>query len=106
MNADVADRKERERTGGGKSRSPAAHPHTHTPPHQRFRRRGFTLLEALVALVLAAVVIAGVAMALRTGLDASDRIRERADAHGEARAALGVLAADVSAAFLSGANTE
>jgi prepilin-type N-terminal cleavage/methylation domain-containing protein len=68
-------------------------------------RAGFTLLEALVTLVLGGIVTAGVALALRTGLDASERIRERADAHVEARAALATLSADLSGAFLSGVNT-
>jgi prepilin-type N-terminal cleavage/methylation domain-containing protein len=69
-------------------------------------RRGFTLIEALVALVLTGLVTAGIAMALRTGLDASQRIQERATTHAEARAALDVLAADLAAAYLSGVNTE
>jgi prepilin-type N-terminal cleavage/methylation domain-containing protein len=69
-------------------------------------RRGFTLLEALITLVLAGIVTAGVALALRTGLDASERMRERAEAHDEARGALDVLTADFSAAYLSAANTE
>jgi prepilin-type N-terminal cleavage/methylation domain-containing protein len=67
-------------------------------------KRGFTLLEALVALVLAGIVTAGVAMALRTGLDASERLHERTDAHQEARTVLDLLSADLTAAFLSGAN--
>jgi len=70
------------------------------------RRRGFTLLEVLVALMLTGLLVSGVGLALRTGLDASARIRERSDAHAEARSALDVLAADLGAAFLSGANTE
>ncbi|HTE16824.1 MAG TPA: prepilin-type N-terminal cleavage/methylation domain-containing protein, partial [Armatimonadota bacterium] len=73
---------------------------------RRARRAGFTLLEALVALVLTGLLTAGVAMALRTGLDASERVRERSDAHAEARAAFEVLAADLGSAYLSGANTE
>ena len=59
-----------------------------------------------MALALAGLVTAGVALALRTGLDASDRIRERSDVHAEARAALEVLAADLAAAYLSGVNTQ
>jgi len=69
-------------------------------------RRGFTLVEALVTLVLAGIVTAGVTLALRTGLDASQRLRERSDAHTEARGVLEILSADLGAAFLSGANTE
>jgi prepilin-type N-terminal cleavage/methylation domain-containing protein len=68
--------------------------------------RGFSLIEALIALALGGLVTAGVAMALRTGLDASARIRERADAHAEARAALDAIAGDLAAAYLSGVNTE
>jgi hypothetical protein len=59
-----------------------------------------------MAILLAAILAAGASLALRTGLDASQRINERADAHAEGRAALAVLSADLSAAFLSGANTE
>lgn len=70
------------------------------------RRRGFTLVEALVALTLSGLITAGVAFALRTSLDASARIRERADTHAEGRAALGQLTADLSGAYLSGVNTE
>ena len=72
----------------------------------RGARAGFTLLESLVALVLTGLVTAGVAMALRTGLDASERARERAAAHAEARAAFEILAADLGSAYLSGVNTE
>lgn len=68
------------------------------------RRRAFTLLEVLVSLLLVGVLAAGIGLALRTGLDASDRIRERTEVHSEARAALDQLAADLSAAFLSAAN--
>ena len=79
----------------------------HIGPHPRKRgRRGFSLLEALIALVLTALVMAAISMALRTGLDASDRIRERSDSHAEARAALEMLAEDLRAAYLSGVNTE
>lgn len=70
------------------------------------RRRGFSLLEALVALMLVGLLVSGVGLALRTGLDASDRIRRGSDAHSEARAALDVLSADLGSAFLSGVNTE
>jgi type II secretion system protein J len=70
------------------------------------RSRGFSLIEVMVALVLTALVTVGISMALRTGLDASDRIRERSDAHAEARSALHTLATDLRAAFLSGVNTE
>jgi prepilin-type N-terminal cleavage/methylation domain-containing protein len=70
------------------------------------RRRGFTLVEALVALALTGLVTAGVAFALRTSLDASDRIRERSDTHAEGRAALDQLAADLASAYLSGVNRE
>jgi general secretion pathway protein J len=70
------------------------------------KRRGFSLLEVLVALMLVGILVSGVGMALRTGLDASDRIRQRSDVHAEARGALDLLAADLGAAFLSGANTE
>lgn len=69
-------------------------------------RHGFTLLEAIIALMLTAVVVAGVSLALRTGLEASDRIRERSDAHAEARAALEVITTDLRAAYLSGVNLE
>ncbi len=68
-------------------------------------RKGFTLLEALVVLVLTAIITAGVALALRTGLDAGARIRERADSHAEARAVLDRLSEDLSQAYLSGVNT-
>lgn len=67
-------------------------------------RRAFTLLEVLVSLLLVGVLAAGIGLALRTGLDASDRIRERTEVHSEARAALDQLSADLSAAFLSAAN--
>ncbi|MFN3651208.1 MAG: type II secretion system protein GspJ [Armatimonadota bacterium] len=73
---------------------------------RRQRQNGFTLLESLVALVLAGIITAGVALALRTGLDASARIQERADSHAEARAVLEELRADLTAAYLSGANTQ
>lgn len=73
---------------------------------RRNGRRGFTLLEALVAMVLGGIVMAGVAMALRTGLDAQERIEERSDRHSEARALVDVLAADLSSAYLSRVNTE
>ncbi len=69
-------------------------------------RRGFTLLEALVALVLGGIVMAGIAMALRTGLDAQERIQDRSDRHAEARAVADVLTTDLSSAFLSRQNTE
>lgn len=69
-------------------------------------RRGFTLLETLASLVVAAIVTTGIATALRASLDASVRIRERAGAHGDARAALDILTADLSAAFLSPVNTQ
>jgi len=67
-------------------------------------RRGFSLLEALVALVIGSMVTAGVALAFRTGLDASRRLRERTEAHAEGRAVLDELVADLGAAYLSGAN--
>jgi prepilin-type N-terminal cleavage/methylation domain-containing protein len=69
-------------------------------------RRAFTLLEVLVALTLLGVLTAGVGLALRTSVDASDRVRERTEIHAEARAALDVLSSDLGAAFLSGVNTE
>lgn len=69
-------------------------------------RRAFTLLEVLVSLLLVGVLAAGIGLALRTGLEASDRIRERTEVHSEARAALDLLAADLGAAFLSGVNPE
>jgi prepilin-type N-terminal cleavage/methylation domain-containing protein len=70
------------------------------------RRRGFTLLEVLVSLTLVGLLAAGIGLALRTGLDASARLRERSAFHAEARAAVDVLATDLGAAFLSGANPE
>lgn len=72
----------------------------------RNTRRAFTLLEVLVSLLLVGMLAAGIGLALRTGLDASDRIRERTEVHSEARGALDLLASDLSAAYLSGVNTE
>lgn len=69
-------------------------------------RRAFTLLEVLVSLLLTGMLAAGIGLALRTSLEASDRIRERTEIHAEARGALDLLASDLSAAFLSGVNTE
>lgn len=69
-------------------------------------RRGFTLLEVMVSLLLVGMVAAGIGLALRTGLEASDRIRERTEIHAEARGALDLLGSDLSAAFLSGVNPE
>jgi len=69
-------------------------------------RRAFTLLEVLVSLLLVGMLAASIGLALRTGLDASDRIRERTEVHAEARGALDLLASDLSAAFLSGVNPE
>jgi len=69
-------------------------------------RRAFTLLEVLVSLLLTGMLAAGIGLALRTGLEASDRIRERTEIHAEARGALDLLASDLTAAFLSGVNTE
>ena len=62
-------------------------------------------MEVLIALVIGGLVTLGVSLALRTGLDAQQRLRERADAHAEARAVMERLTADLSAAFLSGVNT-
>lgn len=59
-----------------------------------------------MGLVLTGILTAGIALALRTSLDASERIRERSDAHAEARAALDLISQDLSSAFLSGVNTE
>lgn len=72
----------------------------------RAARRGFTLLEVLVSLLLVGMIAAGIGLALRTGLDASDRIRERMEIHAEGRGALDLLASDLSAAFLSPVNPE
>jgi type II secretory pathway component PulJ len=63
-------------------------------------------MEAMVALVMSALITAGVALAFRVSFDAGDRIRERSDAHAEARGALEDLTHDLSAAFLSSVNTE
>jgi prepilin-type N-terminal cleavage/methylation domain-containing protein len=70
------------------------------------RQRAFTLLEVLVSLLLVGMLAASIGLALRTGLDASDRIRERTEVHAEARGVLDLLASDLSAAFLSGVNPE
>lgn len=76
-----------------------------TRPGRRLRS-GFTLIEALVALTLSGLLTASIALALRTGLDASDRARQRGAAHDEARGALEQLTRDLSAAFLSAQNPE
>ncbi len=63
------------------------------------RRRGFTLLELVIALAIAGTLIAILVGALRVGLAAWRQGDERAEAHQHLRSLSEILARSVAAAF-------
>lgn len=62
----------------------------------RSHRRGFSLIEVLVAAAVGTAIILMMSMAMRVGTDGFNEATRRIDALVEARAALGVMADDVS----------
>ena len=76
-----------------------------TPDAQRLKAsRGFTLLEALVALVIFGVLTLSLSLALTTALHAQVYAQQRQQEEGTVRAIFGSLSRDVQAAYVSLSN--
>lgn len=65
------------------------------------RRRGFTLIEAIIALTMFGVIMAAVSFAVAAVLQASQRSQQRLDVSADARGLLGFLERDIQSAFVS-----
>src|SRR5437588_398064 len=69
------------------------------------RRRGYTLIETLIALIIFALVSAATGFALSAAIRGQDAVQKRADEMQEARAVLSTLSKDIRAAYASAGNT-
>src|SRR5215467_4195161 len=59
---------------------------------------GFTLLELMVAMALGLIVMAAMASLFKTGMDATMRVTQRAETQANMRAAIDIMAKDISLA--------
>lgn len=65
------------------------------------RRAGFTLLEAIVAIVMFTIIIMALSQAFGVALQATERARHRQEADGTVRAIFDVITRDILAAYPS-----
>ncbi len=63
------------------------------------RRHGFTLLESIIALVIAGIIAFALAMSLSVALQAQSASTRRQEDNGEVRAIFGALTRDLTAAY-------
>jgi prepilin-type N-terminal cleavage/methylation domain-containing protein len=68
---------------------------------RRSLRRGFTLMEVLVAAMIGAIVTASLTLAVTTALESRARLERRVDEDSTARLVLATLERDLRAAYLS-----